>query len=77
MRLIRTLLSTIDHGIPIGSFLSQTIANIYLSDIYHMVMEKTSGVVQHALFYMDDMLLLGQNKKKLKNVVTMVIDRAV
>lgn len=77
MCLMKTLLSTIDNGIPIGSFLSQTLANIYLSDIYHMVMERTNGVVHHALFYMDDMLLIGQNKRKLNKAVHQVITRAV
>lgn len=74
--LIRKLLCVIEKGIPIGSFLSQTMANIYLSELYHLAMERTGGAVHHALFYMDDMLLIGQNKRKMLKAVNMLIQKA-
>lgn len=51
-------------------------ANIYLSELYHLAMERTGGAVHHALFYMDDMLLIGQNKRKMLKAVNMLIQKA-
>lgn len=70
MHLIGVLISNIDEGIAIGSYLSQTLANIYLSDIYHAV------DVPHKLFYMDDMLFLHTNKRKLKRAVAIAVEKA-
>lgn len=82
--LIKTLFNTIDHGIPIGSFLSQTIANIFLSDLYHRAQEhyfftrreERKKVFHHVLFYMDDMLFMGTNKKKMKESIFDLIEYA-
>lgn len=68
--LVGQLVYSAPEGIPIGSFLSQTLANIYLSDLYHLAMEGCTSKrgrhqVAHAIFYMDDMLLLGSNKRQL------------
>lgn len=70
LRLVDSLINTVQEGIAIGSYLSQTLANVYLSDLYHLVTERCRskrGInqVKHALFYMDDMLLLGTNKRHL------------
>lgn len=69
--LVGQLVYSAPEGIPIGSFLSQTLANIYLSDLYHLAMEGCTSKrgrhqVAHAIFYMDDMLLLGSNKRQLR-----------
>lgn len=51
--LISSLLYSSPNGMAIGSFLSQSIANIYLSDIYHFAMEacisKRGGASNQAL----------------------------
>lgn len=85
LNLIKQLINTSPKGICIGSYLSQTLANIYLSDLYHLATEgctytrnsrgvvKTYNAVKHALFYMDDMLLIGSNKRKLKEAAQKVI----
>lgn len=70
MYLIKKLIFSTKEGIPIGSYLSQTIANMYLSRAYHEVMgrmhsQKGERLVEHALFYMDDILLVGHNKRHL------------
>lgn len=65
--LIKTQIAASETGLAIGSFLSQTLANLYLSDLYHAT---TSGTlkdgISHVLFYMDDLLFLSYNKRKLK-----------
>lgn len=59
-------------GLNIGSYLSQTLANYYLSGAYRRVLSlsktrrgKRRRLVTHALFYMDDMLLMGRDARDL------------
>lgn len=67
-----------DNGLNIGSYLSQYLANYYLSAIWHFCehgLTKTRchrdgtttqrRLVTHVLFYMDDILLLGKSKRDL------------
>ncbi len=72
--LMFTLIDTYDEGLCIGSYLCQYLANYILSYAYHYVTEmlyverrgKRINLVNHALFYMDDLLLIGSNKKNVK-----------
>ena len=67
-----------DNGLNIGSYLSQWLANYYLSHAYHwiespaMTIERTSRrtgeitrrrLITHQLRYMDDLLLIGTSKR--------------
>ena len=45
--LIRTLIYTFEQGLSIGSYLSQFLCNLYLSQLYHFIAEKTSKVRKH------------------------------
>lgn len=52
-----------ESGIPIGSYLSQYLANFYLNDFDHWLKEQ-----KHQKFYiryMDDIVILGSNKEEL------------
>lgn len=71
--LVETLICTGERGLNIGSYLSHFLANLYLSDIWHAAMQRMSGV-QHALFYMDDMVLIGPNKRKLAAAARQVVE---
>ena len=61
-------------GLCIGSFFCQYLANYVMSYVYHYISEmlytvrrgKRSNLVHHVLFYMDDIILLGSNKKHVK-----------
>lgn len=78
--LVGVLLDQFPHGLNIGSFLSQYLANYYASRAYHYAQERLrktrvnrrTGVVtdkrlvDHVLFYMDDILLMGHDKRDLK-----------
>lgn len=69
-----------DNGLNIGSYLSQWLANYYLSPAYHFACQRltaertsrrtgeiaTRRLATHVLFYMDDMLLTGKGKRDLK-----------
>lgn len=75
--LLYTLIDTYDEGLCIGSYLCQFLANYYLSYAYHYVTEmlyterrgKRQNLVHHALFYMDDIILLGSNKKHMRMAI--------
>lgn len=80
------LLDQFPQGINIGSFLSQYLANYYASKAYHFAQErlrkerksKRTGevtsrrLIDHCLFYMDDILLIGHDKSDLKMAVRML-----
>lgn len=74
-----TLINTYDIGLCIGSYLSKSLANYYLSYAYHYLSEqcfkirkKRNGTVKrirlisHLLFYMDDVAIFSSSKKDLK-----------
>lgn len=78
--IIYTLIDTYKQGLSIGSYLSQYLANYYLSYAYHFIGEqlyKTKkkrrsneviriNLVTHHLFYMDDIIMFGSRKADLK-----------
>lgn len=73
------LIDTFDKGLAIGSYLSQLLACYYLSLAYHYMTEQCYRIrkhkdgtesrinlVDHALWFADDCVLLGSNIKDLK-----------
>lgn len=62
-----------DKGLPIGNYTSQMFANFYLQDFDHYVKEtlKTGFYVR----YMDDLVLIGSNKRALEKALAKVKDR--
>lgn len=77
--LIEALVSTHRVGLSIGSYLSQYLANYYLSGAYRYACElartrrgKRVKLVDHVLVYMDDWLFLGHNKANLRLAVRKV-----
>ena len=83
--LVFYLLDQFPQGINIGSFLSQYLANYYASKAYHFAQEKlrkrrtskrdgdtSRRLIDHCLFYMDDILLMGHDKSDLKIAVRML-----
>ena len=86
--LIETLISTHRHGLNIGCKLSQDLVNIYLSVLYHQLTEQVAVVqkrrgetkkhmaVCHALFQMDDILLLCTSKRDAKLAVKALLEKS-
>lgn len=80
--LVRRLLGEMKNGLSIGSYLSQHLCNLYLSQLYHEIAEnmyytrrgKRINSVDHVLFYMDDILLVGGNKKELTKAAKRVVE---
>lgn len=81
MWLIKELISTFEQGLSIGSFLSQYLCNLYLSQIYHFIghlhkvrkhkdgTKSSIRLVYHRLFYMDDILMIGTSSKDIHKAV--------
>lgn len=82
--LVRELVHTFGAGLSIGSFLSQYLCNLYLSQLYHEITErmyytrrgKRIRLVKHVLFYMDDLLLIGSNAKSLNKAAKLTVKYA-
>lgn len=60
------------RGIPIGNLTSQFFANLYLSPLDHLILERTraTGLVR----YMDDLLVFGGTRRELRLVMRTVED---
>lgn len=87
--LIETLINTFNKGLSIGSFLSQHLANLYLSDMYHTITEnmyrirnKKNGkslrvnLVNACYMYMDDIHIVGTNSKDLIKAALRIVSMA-
>lgn len=70
--LVSTLVHHCDRGLSIGSYLSQTLAQLYLSELYHLACKNGKKV----LFYMDDMVLLSTNRRHLRRDVRELVAKA-
>ena len=84
--LLKILINTFDEGLSIGSYLSQYLCNLYMSQLYHQINEnmyrirkKRKGgservnLVSHTLIYMDDIFICGTNTKDLHKAMKLII----
>ena len=89
LRLIRKLIYSFEKGLSIGSYLSQFLCNLYMSILYHEVAENMFRIRKHRngskervnlvkkqVFYMDDTLFVGTNKKDIKKAMKLFIRKA-
>lgn len=87
--LINKLIATFESGLSIGSYLSQFLCNLYMSQLYHEISENMYRVrkhrdgtservnlVKHVIFYMDDILILGTNAKDVHKSMSLIIKYA-
>ena len=85
--LIETLINTFKKGLSIGSYLSQFLCNLFLSQLYHYISEGLFRIrkhrdgsytrvklIYHTLFYMDDIIILGTNLKDIKIAMKKIIE---
>ncbi len=59
-------------GIPIGNYTSQYFANVYLNQLDHFVKEKLR--VKYYVRYMDDFVLLLENKAQCKEILEKITE---
>ena len=82
--LTKKLLRSFEKGLSIGSYLSQYLCNLYMSILYHYIMEKLYktrrgkriNLICHCMIYMDDILMIGSRKRDVEIAVKKVIKKA-
>ena len=83
--LINLLIRSFERGLSIGSYLSQYLCNLYMSILYHEIMEnmyrmrnskKRVNLVRHCLIYMDDILMIGSRKRDMEKAVRLTVRKA-
>lgn len=76
LRLINVIIDSHPGGLPIGNYTSAWFANFYLQSLDHYIKagESAGGLgVTHYIRYIDDMVLLGSNKRKLHKDVAAIM----
>lgn len=85
MWLIKELIKTFKNGLSIGSYLSQYLCNLFMSQIYHYIghlhkirkhkngKNELIKLVYHQLFYMDDIYICGMSAKNMNKSVKEII----
>lgn len=75
VRLLGLLDEIIDSapGLPIGNYLSQSLANLYLAYMDHYVKEEAK--VRYYYRYVDDIVVLGGDKERLRKVLEMLREK--
>ncbi len=68
--LLREIIESSPHGIPIGNLTSQLFANIYLNELDHFVKRELHE--RYYMRYMDDFLILGTDKKRLREIKELI-----
>ena len=66
LKLLNVIIEHYDKGIPLGNVTSQWFANFYLKDFDHYIKEQLKA--EHYIRYMDDMVIFGKNKRKLRKM---------
>lgn len=85
LNLVGLLIGSFERGLSIGSYLSQYLCNLYMSVLYHEIMEnmyrmrngkKRINLVRHCLIYMDDILMIGSRKRDIEKAVKLTIRKS-
>ena len=88
--LVETLIRTFKQGLSIGSYLSQFLCNLYISQVYHYMAESDNlfktrkhkngtiekiHLIKHQIFFMDDILIPGTNKKDVDKAMKLMVQK--
>lgn len=63
LHILHLIIDGSEHGLPLGYYTSQWLANFMLQPLDHYIKEELKAV--HYIRYMDDMVVFGKNKKEL------------
>lgn len=67
LTLLSEIIDSAETGLPIGNYLSQHLANLYLSGFDHWIKEQKG--VKHYYRYSDDLVILGTSKDTLHDLM--------
>lgn len=66
------IIDSTEKGLPIGNYTSQPLANLYLTPLDRFIKETLK--VKYYIRYMDDIVILSKNKRKLKKLIKPIKD---
>lgn len=66
LRLAEKVVRSYPEGMPIGSYVSQWLANFYLESLDHHISEDLGA--RYYVRFVDDMVIIGPNKRKLHSI---------
>lgn len=72
LNLLEVIINYLDKGLPIGTYLSQWLANFYLQDHDHYLREQLH--VKYMFRYMDDVVVLDSNYRRLVHIKEEIIN---
>jgi len=73
MNVVEEIINVTDVGIPLGFYLSQWIANWYLTEMDHFIKEELKAVAYYR--YMDDIVIFDHSKEKLAYIKNCICDQ--
>lgn len=72
LKLIEVIIDSHPKGLPIGNYTSPWLAELYLQPLDHFIKQVLK--VKHLVRYADDIVMIGNNKKKLRQAMYAVIE---
>ena len=72
LKVMFEIIDATESGLPIGFYTSQWLANWYLQNLDHYIKERLGA--KYYVRYMDDMVILGSNKRKLHKMRLSIVD---
>lgn len=66
LSLVFKIIDAVKVGLPLGYYTSQWFANFFLKKLDHLIKQEFKA--EHYMRYMDDMVILGKNKKQLHKI---------
>lgn len=66
LKILFTIIDVTPKGIPLGFYTSQWLANFFLSDLDYYIKQELKA--KYYVRYMDDMVILGSNKRRLHKI---------
>ena len=70
--LLDTIIDSTPQGLPIGNYTSQWLSNFFLQELDHFIKEKFG--VKYYLRYVDDLVILDSNKRRLHKIRCLIDD---
>lgn len=72
LSIMEEVVAVTETGLPLGFYTSQWLANWYLQDLDHFIVERAGAA--HYVRYMDDMVVFGRDKEKLHEIRKQISD---
>lgn len=72
LKILNVVIDSHEQGLPIGNYTSPWLAELYLQPLDHFIKQKLK--VKHYVRYADDLVLIGNNKRKLHKAMNEILE---